>query len=107
MNTSGALASNRNTFSPPRRAMNWRIASGCCSMLVRGIRDIRPSLSAPADFGREGEGPLEGHEGLLDVRSVRGDTGLVPDEIRLQRVLRGEHRIAVDVRVVSQEQLGD
>ena len=26
----GALASNRNTLRLPRRAINWRIGSGCC-----------------------------------------------------------------------------
>src|SRR3984885_9949592 len=73
-------------------------------MLVSGIRDIGVF---PWLFGGEGEGPVQGHKELLDGRSVRGDTGLMPHEIGLQRVLVGEYRVSADVGIVSVEQLSN
>src|SRR6202050_5814533 len=72
----GALASNRKTLRLPRRAIHWRIGSGCSSMLVSGIRDIGlvPWLFG---VGREGEGPVQSHERLVDHRPVWGNAGLV------------------------------
>src|SRR6202044_3925053 len=105
-NTWGALASNRNTLRLPRRAIHWRIGSGCCSMLTSGIRDI---CLAPWLFGvrGEGEGPVQSHERLVDRRSVRGNAGIVTHVIRLQRLDIREDRVATDVRIVPVEQLRD
>src|SRR5246127_4496877 len=105
-NTWGALASNRNTLRLPRRAIHWRISSGCSSMPASGIRDIG---SVPSLFGvgGEDEGPVQGHEGLVDRRPVWGNTGLMAQVIRLQRAHVREDGITADVRVLSPEQLGD
>src|ERR1700728_155132 len=82
-NTLGALASNRKTLRLPRRAVNWRIGSGCSSMPTSGIRDIGffPWLFR---VGGEGEGPVQGHERFVDTRSVRGGPWLVAFEVGLQ-----------------------
>src|SRR5271157_1071426 len=79
-NTWGALASNRNTLRLPRRAIHSRVDSGCSLMLASGIRDIG---CVPLLFGVgcEDEGPVQGHEGLVDRRPVWGDSGLVTDVI--------------------------
>src|SRR5882757_1585578 len=82
--TLGAFASNRNTLRLPRRATKSRMDSGCCSMLVSGIRDISVF---PWLFGGEGEGPVQGHERFVNRRSVRGGTGVVPHKICHQGVL--------------------
>src|SRR5271168_3078426 len=103
-NTWGALASNRNTLRLPRRAIHWRIGSGCSSMPMSGIRDI--SLF-PWLFGGEGEGPVQSHERLVDRRPVWGNAGLVTHVIRLQRLDIREDRVATDVRIVPVEQLRD
>src|SRR5271154_4387234 len=103
-NTWGALASNRNTLRLPRRAIHSRTGSGCCSMLVSGIRDI---AVVPSLLGRQGKGPVQGHERFVDRRPVWGDSGLVAHVIRLQRFHVREDRVTADVRVLSPEQLGD
>src|SRR5271166_525401 len=106
-NTAGAWARSRNRFNSPRRAMNSRIGSDCWSTMVSGIRDIGFAPLLSVCLGGEDEGPVQGHEGLLDGRSVRGDPGLMPHEIGLQRFHVREDRVAADVWVVSVEQLGD
>src|SRR5271166_3978986 len=99
-NTCGALASNRNTLRLPRRAIHSRVDSGCSSMLMSGIRDIDfvPLLFG---VGGEGEGPVQGHERLVDRRPVWGNPGLMTNVIRLQRFHIREDGVAADVGVVS------
>src|ERR1700756_1642993 len=75
-NTLGALAITRNTLRLPRRADHWRRDSGSCSRSASGIRDIVWLLSLRG----EGERPVQGHEGLVDVGSVRRAAGLVAHE---------------------------
>src|SRR6202044_2751966 len=105
-NTWGALASNRNTLRLPRRAIHWRIGSGWSSMLLSGIRDIGcvPLLFG---IGRKGEGPVQGHERLVDRRPVWSNAGVRTHVIRLQRLDIREDRVATAVWIVPVEQLRD